>query len=289
MRVTRLASVAGLLLLAVPGVALAAGGPQDWAMNLREPASPVMEQLTSFHNLLLWITGGIVALVTVLLLVVIVKFNAKANPTPSRNAHNTLIEVVWTVVPVIILVVIAIPSFRLLYFMDRVEEPEMTLVVRGYQWYWGYEYPDQQIEEYSSFLVEDENLQPDQLRLLSVDNPIVLPVDTDIEILVTAGDVLHSFAIPNLGLKTDAVPGQTNHTWTRITEPGTYYGMCSELCGTGHGYMPIEIRAVSRAAFDDWVEQQVAGRELAEPPVLLTRDYDPASAGDASRIARAGQ
>ena len=289
MKAMRLASISALLLTALPGMALAAGGPEDWAANLREPASPVMEQLTDFHNLLLWIISGIALFVLALLVVVIVKFNAKANPTPSRTTHNTFIEVVWTVVPVIILVVIAIPSFRLLYYMDRVEEPEMTLVVRGYQWYWGYEYPDQQVEEYTSYLVDEADLGPDQLRLLSVDNPVVLPVDTDIEILITAGDVLHSFAVPNLGLKTDAVPGQMNHTWTRITEPGTYYGMCSELCGTGHGYMPIEIRAVSRAEFDDWVEQRVAGRDLPEPPVLLTRDYDPNAAANADQLARAGQ
>jgi cytochrome c oxidase subunit 2 len=158
--------------------------------------------------------------------------------------------------------------------MDRAEEPELTLQVNGYQWYWGYEYPDQQIPEYASYMVPDDELTEDQVRLLSVDNPVYLPVDTDIQVLVTAGDVLHSFAIPAFGMKTDAIPGRMNETWVRIEEEGTYYGQCSEICGTNHAFMPIEIRAVSREAFDDWVVEQTAGLDLEEPPVLLTRSWD---------------
>lgn len=268
------ATGAAALLFALPGRALAQdGAPEPWAIGLRDAASPVQQNLIDFHNLLLWIIGGITLLVTVLLLTVIVRFRASRNPTPSRTTHNTLLEVAWTAVPLLILAVIALKSMQLLYFMDRVEEPEMTLVATGYQWYWGHAYPDQQIDEFSSFMVEDADLQPGQVRLLSVDRPIVLPIDTNIEILVTAGDVIHSWSVPSLGVKTDAVNGRMNHTWTRIEREGTYYGVCAEICGTRHSYMPIEIHAVSREAFDDWVEQQVAGRELDEPPVLLTRTY----------------
>ncbi|NBB82225.1 MAG: cytochrome c oxidase subunit II [Alphaproteobacteria bacterium] len=264
------------------GAALAQDGtqgqPSPWGLGLQQSFSPVKAQMTDFHNLLLVIIIGISLFVLALLVYVMFRFSAKKNPTPSKTTHNTLLEVAWTVVPVLILVVIAVPSFRLLYFMDRAEEPELTLQVNGYQWYWGYEYPDQQIPEYASYMVPDDQLTEDQVRLLSVDNPVVLPVDTDIQVLVTAGDVLHSFAIPAFGMKTDAIPGRMNETWVRIEEEGTYYGQCSEICGTNHAFMPIEIRAVSREAFDDWVVEQTAGLDLDEPPVLLTRSWDDVTA-----------
>lgn len=276
MRLNRLGVTAALAaaIVALSGAALAAGQPSPWGLGLQEGFSPVKHQMQGFHNLLLVIIVGISLFVLALLIYVMVRFNAKRNPTPSRTTHNTLLEVAWTVVPVLILVVIAIPSFRLLYFMDRTAEPEMTLQVNGYQWYWGYEYPDQQIGEFASYMVPDDELQEGQVRLLSVDQPVILPVDTDIQVLVTAGDVLHSFAIPAFGIKTDAVPGRMNETWVRIEEEGTYYGQCSEICGTGHGFMPIEVRAVSREAFDDWVVEQTAGLDLEEPPVLLTRTWE---------------
>jgi len=270
---------------ALAGPALAAGQPEPWGLGLQPGASPVKHQMHSFHNLLLVIITAISVFVLALLLYVTWRFSARRNPAPSRTTHNTLLEVVWTVVPVLILLVIAVPSFRLLYYMDRSENPEMTLQVTGYQWYWGYEYPDQQIGEYASYMVPDDELGPDQLRLLSVDEPVVLPVDTDIQVLVTAGDVLHSFAIPAFGMKTDAIPGRMNETWVRIEDEGTYYGQCSEICGTGHAFMPIEIRAVSREAFDDWVVERTAGLDLEEPPVLLTRTWDEAIAG--REVARA--
>ncbi len=255
-----------------------AGQPLPWQMGQQTAASPVMAQMADFHTLLMVIISVICLVVLGLLGFVIWRFNAARNPTPSKTSHNTMIEVIWTVVPVLILVVIAVPSFRLLYFMDRTADPEMTLVATGYQWYWGYQYPDQQIDEYASFMIPDEEITEDQVRLLSVDNPVVLPVDTNVQILVTAGDVLHSLALPAFGIKKDAVPGRMNETWVRIEEEGTYYGQCSELCGTGHAFMPIEVRAVSREAFDDWVMDQVAGKELAEPPVLLTQTYEEALA-----------
>jgi len=276
MRLNRLGVTAALAaaIVALSGAALAAGQPSPWGLGLQEGFSPVKHQMQDFHNLLLVIIIGISLFVLALLIYVMVRFNAKRNPTPSRTTHNTVLEVAWTVVPVLILVVIAIPSFRLLYFMDRTAEPEMTLQVNGYQWYWGYEYPDQQIGEFASYMVPDDELQEGQVRLLSVDQPVILPVDTDIQVLVTAGDVLHSFAIPAFGMKTDAVPGRMNETWVRIEEEGTYYGQCSEICGTGHGFMPIEVRAVSREAFDDWVVERTAGLDLEEPPVLLTRTWE---------------
>lgn len=266
------------LMATVP--ALADGPPANWQLGLAESATAGKQQMTDFHTLLLWITTAIVIFVLGLLIYVIVRFNAKRNPVPTKTTHNVVIEIVWTVVPVLILLVIAIPSFRLLYFLDRAVEPEMTLVVRGYQWYWGYEFPDQQIPEFSSYLVEEEDLTEDQVRLLSTTDPLVLPVDTDIQVLVTAGDVLHSWAMPNFGVKTDAVPGRMNETWFRIEQEGVYFGQCSEICGTGHGYMPIEVHAVSREAFDDWVVEQTAGLELETPPVLLTRDYPGSDGAD---------
>ena len=292
MTLSRLAALAAALVPAAPGLALATGGqPENWAIGMQDAASPVQHQLTTFHNHLLLIITGIVLLVFVLLGLVILKFRASKNPTPSRTTHNTLLEVGWTALPLVILAFIAWESMRLLYFMDRVEDPEMTVVVTGYQWYWGYAYPDQQVDEFLSILIPEDELQEGQLRLLSVDNPVVLPVDTDIEIQVTAdvNGVLHSWALPAFGIKTDAVPLRKNHTWVRIEEEGTYYGLCSEICGDGHAYMPIEVRAVSREAFDDWVEQQVAGRDLDEPPVLLTRPYQPSADADGRLAGTSGQ
>lgn len=179
-------------------------------------------------------------------------------PSPTRNhqktTHNTMLEVVWTVIPVVILIVVAVPSFKLLYYADRTVEPEMTLKITGYQWYWGYEYPDHGEISFDSYMVPDDEITGDQVRLLSTDTQVVLPVDTNIQLIITAEDVLHAWAVPAFGVKLDAVPGRLNETWTRITKPGTYYGQCSELCGQGHGFMPIEIKAVSKEEFARWVK-----------------------------------
>jgi cytochrome c oxidase subunit 2 len=183
------------------------------------------------------------------------RFRASANATPSKRTHHTVLEIAWTAVPVLILVVIAIPSFKLLYFMDRVAEPELTIKAIGHQWYWSYEYPDDGDFTFDAYMVADEDLEPGQPRLLATDNAIVLPVDTDIQVLVTAADVLHSWAVPAFGVKMDGVPGRINETWLRIEEPGIYYGQCSELCGDYHGFMPIMVRAVSKEEFDAWTRQ----------------------------------
>ncbi len=233
-----------------------AGQPEPWGLGMQNPASPSAEQLHIFHDdLLMWIITAIAAFVLLLLVLVVVLYNKHVNPEPKQFSHNVIIEVVWTVVPLIILTIIVIPSIQLLYFLDRTENPDMTLKVTGYQWYWGYEYPDHDGLAFSSYMIADKDIDQskNQVRLLSTDNPIVLPVDQNISIQITAGDVLHSWAVPALGVKMDAVPGRLNETWVRITKPGVYYGQCSELCGKDHSYMPIEIHAVPQEEFEAWL------------------------------------
>jgi len=234
--------------------AAAQAAPKNWEIGFQDAASPSAEHIHHFHNMMLVIITLITLFVMGLLITVIVRFNAKANPVPSKVAHNTMLEVVWTVIPVVILIIVLIPSLQLLYFGNRTVDPEMTLKVTGYQWYWGYEYPDQGGVNFTANIIPDKDIDPSkgQIRLLSTDNPIVLPVDTNVQILVTGADVIHAFTVPALGFKTDAVPGKTNETWVRITKPGVYFGQCSELCGTNHGYMPIEVRAVSKEDFAAW-------------------------------------
>jgi cytochrome c oxidase subunit 2 len=246
-------------LLALIGLAMGSGEasaakPEPWQLNFQPAASPVMERVESLHDLLLWIITLISIFVLVLLLFACLRFRASRNATPSRRTHNTLLEIAWTAVPVLILVVIAIPSFKLLYFMDRIPEPEMTLKAIGHQWYWSYEYPDDGNFTFDANMVADGDLQEDQLRLLTTDNAVVLPVDTDIRVLVAATDVIHSWAVPAFGVKTDAVPGRINETWVRIEQPGMYYGQCSELCGDYHGFMPIMVRAVGKQEFEAWTK-----------------------------------
>lgn len=236
------------------GEALAAQ-PEPWQLGFQPAASPVMEQLESLHDLLMWIITLISVLVLALLLYVCFRFRASANATPSRRTHNTLLEIAWTAVPVMILVVIAIPSFKLLYFMDRVQDPELTIKAIGHQWYWSYEYPDDGDFTFDAYMVADDDLKEGQPRLLTTDNAVVLPVDTDIRVLITATDVIHSWAVPAFGVKTDAVPGRVNETWIRIERPGMYYGQCSELCGDLHGFMPIMVRAVGKDEFEAWTKQ----------------------------------
>ncbi|WP_331256585.1 cytochrome c oxidase subunit II [Candidatus Bealeia paramacronuclearis] len=226
--------------------------PRPWEMTFQEPATPVMEKIHSFHNLLIWIEGGIAIFVISLLLYVIFKFRASKNPVPAKFSHNTLIEIIWTTVPVIILIVIAIPSFKLLYFMDVVPKSELTIKATGHQWYWSYEYPDQKVS-FDSFLIEDDKLKPGQMRLLETDNHVVVPVNTNVRVITTSADVIHSWAIPSFGVKRDSVPGRLNETWFNVKKEGLYYGQCSELCGTKHGFMPIVVEAVSPAKFQQWI------------------------------------
>jgi cytochrome c oxidase subunit II len=284
MNLNRISAVATAFMLSIfggmgPALAQEAGGavgaPEPWQMGLQGAFSPVKEQLGDFHNLLLIIITLISVLVLALLVYVAVRFNHTRNPNPSRTSHNTLIEVAWTVAPVLILLIIAIPSFKVLYFMDRTEEAEMTLKITGRQWYWDYEYPDQEGIAFSSYMIPDEEIQPGQRRLLEVDERIVLPVGTNIRLLMTAGDVIHSWAVPSLGIKTDALPGRVNESWVRIEREGVYYGQCSEICGTGHAFMPIAVEAVSKERFAAWAaERQTAlnkPKDEAAPAVQVAQ------------------
>jgi len=248
------------LLIAAPALLLADGAamaaqPAPWQLGFQAPATSVMNQIESFHNLLLWIITLISIFVLALLAYACVRFRASRSPAPSRRTHHTLLEIAWTAVPVLILVVIAIPSFKLLYYQDVIPEAELTIKAVGNQWYWSYEYPDNGNFAFDAYMVPEEELQPGQPRLLTSDTAVVLPVDTTVRILVTATDVLHAWAVPAFGVKMDAVPGRINETWVRIDEPGTYYGQCSELCGTLHGFMPIMVEAVSKDDFEAWTRE----------------------------------
>lgn len=238
--------------------------PQPWQMGFQPAASPMMEGVAHMHNLLLVVITCIALFVGALLSYVMVRFRASRNPIPAKTSHHTLLEVVWTMIPVLVLTVIAIPSLKLLFSMDKAQNATMTVKAIGHQWYWTYEYPEKQIT-YDSLMIEDKDLKPGQIRLLSVDNPIVVPVDTTVRILVTSQDVLHSFAVPALGIKKDAVPGRLNETWLRIGKEGDYYGQCSELCGVKHGFMPIHVKAVSQGEYDTWVQSQGTQEKVEKP------------------------
>jgi cytochrome c oxidase subunit 2 len=320
-----------------PSVALA-DQPKPWQLNLQESASPLMDRIISFHDLLLWIIVAISLFVLALLVVVMVRFRAKANPVPSTNTHNTLIEIVWTVVPIMILVVIAIPSFRLLYYSDKATEATLTIKARGHQWYWSYVYEssykvaevtekDKDGKDVKAWRPVDEAGRPiakggtakpvetlkdgtfsfasrlscrdrvkkddreqcekenarhrelykrDVVRLLDVTNPVVIPVGTQVRVLVTSLDVIHAWTIPAMGAKVDAVPGRVNEIWIYAKKPGFYYGQCSELCGADHGFMPIAVRAVSREDYEAWLQESLKrardGRDEFEfiPPAKKT-------------------
>lgn len=249
------------------GLALAAQ-PTPWQMGFQPAASPVMEWVDGFHDFLLIVITLISVFVLALMIYVFIKFNAKANPTPSRTTHNTTIEVLWTVIPIIILVVIAVPSFKLMYYADRAVDADMTLKVAGNQFFWTYEYPDHDELTFDAIMVDDADLKDGDLRLLTTDNAVVLPVDTTIRLLLTANDVIHAWAVPAFGVKMDAVPGRLNETWFRIDKEGMYYGQCSELCGSNHGFMPIMVKAVSKDEFAAWVEkakEEFAGNTDPDP------------------------
>lgn len=226
---------------------------RPWQLGFQEPQSPVMEDVVWFHDFLLIIITVITLFVLGLLLYIAIKFNEKSNPVPSKTTHNTTLEVLWTAIPIIILVVIAVPSFKLLYFQDRTADYEMTLKVTGHQWYWSYEYPDHGNIKFDSNMIQTADLKKGQPRLLAVDNPVYLPIKTNIRLLLTSSDVIHSWALPALIQKTDNVPGRVNESWVHINTPGTYYGQCSELCGVNHGFMPVMVKAVSKEEFKAWV------------------------------------
>lgn len=265
------------------------GAAIDGQIGLQEPATGVMETIVNFLDYLNAMIIVITIFVFALLLTVMVKFNAKSNPNPSRRTHNTILEVVWTAVPVLILMVMAVPSFQLLWDQKVVPDgereyanagvlpaPDLTVKAIGNQWYWDYEYPDQGEMVFSSYMKSDDELEAGDLRLLSVDNEMVVPVNTTVRLLVTAGDVLHSFALPSFGIKVDAVPGRINETWFNANKEGVFYGQCSEICGKDHAFMPIAIRVVSQEEFDSWAEKMMEEYasndpegEMQNTPLLL--------------------
>ena len=231
-----------------------AAQPEPWQLGFQPAATDMMARISSFNDFLLILMTAITVFVLGLMVYVMVRFNAKANPVPSKTSHNTLIEVVWTVIPILILLVIAVPSFRLLYD-QATPEADMTIKATGYQWYWGYEYPDYGDIAFDALMLEDDELQPGQPRLLTTDNAVVVPVDTTVRVLVTAADVIHNWAMPAFGVKMDAYPGRLNETWFRANKTGIYYGQCSELCGIRHSFMPIMVKVVEKEEFTAWVEQ----------------------------------
>ena len=261
-----------------------ASGPENWQFGMQPPATPVKEAITALHNELLIIIFAISAFVLGLLLYVMIRFRASRNPVPSKTAHNTVIEVLWTVVPVLILVIIAIPSFRLMYFMDRVPNAEMTVKVTGHQWFWSYAYPEQADLTFASNIIPDNELKPGQKRLLDVDNPLVVPVDTNIRVLITGVDVMHSWFVPSFGIQYYAMPGRTNETWMRVERPGTFYGECNQICGINHAFMPIKVVALPKPEYEKWLveaKQKFAAREPAgNPPAENDAKLAAAAIGD---------
>jgi len=264
-----------LLGLAVAGTALVSGGtafaaqPQPWEVTLQPAASPVMENIVWFHNFLFVLITLITLFVLALLVVVVMKFNAKTNPVPSKTTHNTLIEVAWTLIPVLILVGIAVPSFRLLFLQLDIPKADLTVKATGKQWYWSYSYPDNGKFEFDSLMAADK-----QPRLLGVDNEMVVPVNKVIRVQTTGADVIHAFAVPSFGIKIDAVPGRLNETWFKAEREGVYYGQCSELCGKDHAFMPIAVRVVKEADFNAWVEQakKKFARDDSSPVAVAAKD-----------------
>ncbi|MBB5049194.1 cytochrome c oxidase subunit 2 [Rhodopseudomonas rhenobacensis] len=264
-----------LFSLAIVAIAISAGGaafaglgqPTPWEMKLQESASPVMDNIIWFHNFLLWLITAITLLVLALLVIVVVRFNAKAHPVPSKTTHNTMIEVAWTIIPVLILVAVAVPSFRLLFQQLDIPKADLTIKATGNQWNWSFSYPDDKIDFTSIMLTDEERakITPTPPRLLAVDNEVVVPVDKVVRVQTTANDVIHSFAIPSFGVKIDAIPGRLNEAWFKATKLGKYYGQCSELCGKDHAFMPIVISVVSDEDYASWKKKQIAANAADKP------------------------
>ena len=229
--------------------------PKEWQLGFQNPASDSMRDIVSFHNnLLLPIIIAISVFVLFLMLYACVRFRASANPNPSKRTHNVTVEILWTLIPCLILIVMAVPSFKILYKQDTIPKADLTIKAVGYQWYWGYEYPDENII-FDSYMIEEKDLRADQPRLLAVDNEVVVPVNKVVKVLITANDVLHAWALPAFGVKRDAVPGRINETWFKAEKEGTYYGQCSELCGIKHAFMPITVKVVSEEDYKEWLSE----------------------------------
>ncbi len=242
----------------------ALGAPHEWGWFFQEGHNALNDEFISFHNYVFVIITGITVVVLGLMAYIAIRYNRKRNPNPSKVTHHVLLEIVWTIVPIILVIVIMVPSLKLLYHVDRAEKSDYTLKVTGYQWYWGYEYPELGIEEFESRMIADKDLKEGDLRLLEVDEPIYIPVGKTIKVLVTADPlgVIHAWGVQALAFKRDATPGRVNEGWLKIDKPGVYYGQCYELCGVDHAFMPIKVIAVSQEEFDEWVESK-GGKSLA--------------------------
>ena len=288
-----LAAGAGMALAQTPEAAGAPmiGAPQPWGMGLQASGGPIKDAISSFNTLVFWIIVAITIFVAILLAYVMWRYRASANPAPSQTSHNTALEIAWTVVPVLILVVIAIPSFRLIYYQDRAVDADFTINVQGRQWYWHYAYPDHGNFTYDSYPVARADLAPGQINQLSVDNPLVIPVGASVRVLTTGQDVIHSFFVPSLGVQKYTIPGRTLETWMRADRPGVYYGQCNQICGVNHWNMPIEVRAVPAAEFEAWIAEArtrfAQGLPPGPPPSVLAererRQADPTTIAEARR------
>lgn len=281
-------------------LAAAAMGPvpafaksKPWQMGFPDPASPLAEDMMFFHNdILVPITVVISVFVLLLLLYTCWRFSEKRNPTPSKTTHNSLLEVVWTLVPILILIGIAVPSFKILYETDKVADADMTLKITGHQWYWSYEYPDNGDFTFDANMIATEDLQPGQKRLMDTDNIVYLPTNTKVRILVTSTDVIHNWSVSEFGVRIDSVPGRLNEAWVSIDKPGMYYGFCSELCGTNHSFMPIAVKAVSPEEFKAWVEkakEKYASVDGGKPATRAVASNTAVPAGEPIRLAQASE
>jgi cytochrome c oxidase subunit 2 len=242
-----------------------ANQPKNWQLGFQDSASQGMTEIVSFHNnILLPIIIAITVFVLFLMIYTCIRFRESKNPNPSKTTHNVAVEVLWTLIPCLILIVMAVPSFKLLYKQDTIPKVDVTIKAVGYQWYWGYEYPDENII-FESYMIKEDELKENQPRLLTVDNEIVVPVNKVVKVLITANDVLHAWALPSFGVKRDAVPGRINETWFKAEKVGTYYGQCSELCGIQHAFMPITVRVVTDEEYAIWLAE--AKMKFANEPI----------------------
>ncbi|MBS7790213.1 cytochrome c oxidase subunit II [Roseococcus sp. SDR] len=283
--------MAFLGLVAAGGMAVAqdqapmVGAPIPWGMGLQASGGPIKDAISSFNELVFWIIVVITIFVAILLAWVMWRYNEKANPVPSQNSHNTPLEIAWTVIPVLILLVIAVPSFRLIYYQDRARDADLTINVTGHQWYWNYRFPDHGNFAFDSRPIQDEDIKAGQMRSLEVDEPLLIPVGRTVRVMTQGVDVIHSFFVPSLGVQRYTIPGRTLETWMRADRVGTFYGQCNQICGVNHWFMPIVVKAVPQAEFDAWVASARTrfARQDEQAPALAE------AAGDTIRIAAARQ
>ena len=274
-RLAAMTAAIGALLAGSRAAFAEAGIGTPWQMGMQDAVTEVMDHINRFHNELLVIITLISIFVLGLLVIVMVRFNARANPTPSRTTHNTLVEVLWTVIPILILGIIAMSSFPLLFLELDVPAADLTVKATGKQWFWSYSYPDNGKFEFDSLMVPEDKLKPGQPRLLAVDNEMVVPINKVVRVQTIGNEVIHSFAVPSFGIRIDAIPGRLNETWFKANREGVYYGQCSELCGRNHAFMPIAVRVMSEQDFNTWVDAankrpdwKTAGADRAAPSAL---------------------